>query len=186
MNERKRKGKGLNSAGIRRLTVTAMLFALAMVLSFIESLLPPVLASVPGSRFGLSNIAVMYALFFLGMKEAFSVAVLKSFFVILTRGPVAGFLSLSGGVLSILIMVVCLFFFKEKISYLLVSILGAVFHNVGQFIAISVVYPNTALWMYLPPLILFGIFAGILTSVSLKMMLPAIKKIQKIQQEEKV
>lgn len=186
MREEKKRGKGLGLAGIRRLTMTAMLFALAIVLSFVESLLPQVLASVPGSRFGLSNIAVMYALFFLGTKEAFSIAVLKSLFVILTRGPVAGFLSLSGGILSILIMVVCLFFLKEKVSYLLISVLGAVFHNVGQFIAISVVYPNTALWMYLPPLVLFGIFAGILTSVSLKMMLPAIKKIQKLQQEEKV
>ena len=45
------------------LVLTAMLFAIAIVLSLVEGALPALIPSVPGVRFGLSNIAVMYSLF---------------------------------------------------------------------------------------------------------------------------
>ena len=63
----------------RRLALTSLLFAMALILSIVENSLPPILVTVPGVKFGLSNIAVMYALFFLRKKEAFSIAILKSY-----------------------------------------------------------------------------------------------------------
>ena len=158
------------------LVLTALLFAIALVLSIIEDSLPP-LSIVPGVKFGLSNIAVMYALFFLGKGNAFSLAILKALFVLFTRGAIAGILSLFGGILSIIIMILLLFFFKEKISYLVISIFGAVFHNIGQFLVITFIYADLNIWSYLPMLLISGLIAGIVTATLLKFVLPVFKRL---------
>ena len=160
-----------------KLVLTAILFAFALVLSLAENALPPVPVPVPGVKLGLSNIVVMFSLFFVGKSQAFSIAVLKAIFVFLTRGFTASFLSLCGGVLSLIIMLLLILTFKEKISYLMLSIFGAVFHNIGQFFAISFLYSTMSLWAYIPLLIISGILAGITTSVLLKLVLPAFKKV---------
>lgn len=159
------------------LVLTALLFAMALVLSVVENSLPPILVQVPGVKIGLSNIAVMYALFFVGKRQAFSIAVLKAFFVFLTRGFVASALTFSGGILSLIVMSLMLYIFKHNISYLILSIFGAVFHNIGQFIAISLIYTNMFLWVYLPVLLISGVLAGIATSALLRFILPAFKRL---------
>jgi heptaprenyl diphosphate synthase len=161
----------------RLMVLTALLFAVALVLAIIESSIPPIFISVPGVKLGLSNIVVMYALFFLNKKQAFTIAVLKAFFVFVTRGAVAGILSFCGGILSLLVMVFLLYIFKERISYLTLSIFGSVSHNIGQFIAISFIYTGIYLWAYLPVLLIAGVIAGIATSTLLRFILPAFKRL---------
>jgi heptaprenyl diphosphate synthase len=128
-------------------------------------------------KLGLSNIAVMYALFFLNKRQAFMIAILKALFVFITRSTIAGLLSLSGGMMSIVVMSLLILIFKDKVSYLILSIFGAVFHNVGQFTMISLLYPNIKLWVYLPVLLIAGVIAGIATSVLLRFFLPAIQRL---------
>ena len=77
-----------------------MLFALAIALSYLESLVSPLLGLMPAIKLGLSNIVVMYALLFLRTRTALLLVVLKALFAFLTRGATAGFLSLCGGALS--------------------------------------------------------------------------------------
>lgn len=158
------------------LVLTALLFAIAIVLSIVENSLPAV-STVPGLKLGLSNIAVMYALFFINKKQAYTIAVLKAIFVFITRGMVASILSLTGGILSISVMVLLIFMFKDKLSYLALSIFGAISHNIGQFIAVSFIYTSMYLWVYLPVLLIAGIIAGLATSTLLKLILPAFKKL---------
>lgn len=159
------------------MVLTAMLFAVAIVLAVVENILPPILVTVPGVKLGLSNIAVMYALFFVGKRQAFMIAVLKSFFVFITRGAVAALLSLSGGVLSLVIMVILMIVFKDKISYLIISISGSIFHNIGQFIAISFILTTVYIWAYLPILLISGVIAGIATATLLRFIFPALEKL---------
>jgi len=161
----------------KMLVLTGLLFALALVFSMIENAIPPLPITVPGVKFGLSNIVVMFALFFIGTKEAFAIAVLKSIFVILVRGAVAGFLSFFGGVFSVIVMASLILIFRTKISYLIVSIFGSIFHNIGQFIAISIVYTSLGLWAYIPILLISGVVAGIITATMLRILLPAFKKL---------
>lgn len=161
----------------KQLVLTALLFAVALVLSVVENSFPPISAGIPGIKLGLSNIAVMFALFFLYKRQAFTIAVLKALFVLSTRGPIAGLLSLSGGVLSIAVMALLIFVFKDRVSYLILSIFGSVSHNVGQFIIISILYTNMYLWVYLPVLLVAGVIAGIATSTLLRFILPAFKKL---------
>lgn len=155
----------------------SLIFAIAIILAVVESMLPPLPVPVPGVKFGLSNIAVMYALFFLGGKQAYAITFLKGMFVFITRGAVAGALSLSGGLLSITVMLILFFILKEKISYTGISILGAVFHNIGQFLMISFIYMGTNLLAYLPVLLLSGVIAGIVTSTLLRFVLPALNRL---------
>ncbi len=161
------------------LVLTALLFAVALVLSIVENSLPSVsfFLPVPGVKLGLSNIAVMYALFFLNKKPAFAIAVLKGLFVVMTRGPIAGLLSFSGGVLSVIVMSLLMYLFRNKISYLALSIFGSITHNVGQFIVVSLIYTNMYLWVYLPVLLISGVIAGIATSILLRFILPAFNRL---------
>lgn len=166
-----------NLSKTQELVLTGLIFAAAVVLAIVENMLPPLPIAVPGVKFGLSNIAVMYALFFLGARHAYSIAVLKAVFVIVTRGFTAGVLSFSGGILSLTIMLLLLLIFKESISYLIISIMGAVFHNIGQFIVIVVIFSGMNIWAYLPVLIISGIIAGIVTSTLLKFIIPAFNRL---------
>jgi heptaprenyl diphosphate synthase len=159
------------------LVLTALLFAVALVLSVVENSIPTIPIPVPGVKLGLSNIAVMYALFFLDKKPAFTIGILKALFVGITRGPIAGLLSFSGGMLSLVIMSVLIIIFKDKISYFVLSILGSVFHNAGQFVVISFIYTNTYLWVYLPFLLIAGVIAGMATSTLLRFIMPAFKRL---------
>jgi len=162
---------------IKRTVLTGLLFAIALILSYVENALPPLIVTVPGIKIGLSNIVVMYALFFLGKKEAYIIAFLKSAFVLIIRSPVSAFLSLCGGVLSITVMLMLMLIFKKKISYLIISIMGAVFHNIGQLLAVCIIYTNIYILAYLPVLLTAGVVAGSLTTILLKLALPAFNRL---------
>ena len=167
--------KNLNKT--QMLVLTSLIFAVALVLAIVENMLPPLPIAVPGIKFGLSNIAVMYALFFLGKKQAYAIGILKAVFVFVTRGGIAGLLSLSGGILSITVMILLMAIFREKITYLIISIFGAVFHNIGQFIVITVIYTGMNMLAYLPVLLISGLAAGIVTSTLLKFIMPAFQRL---------
>ena len=158
----------------RQIALSGLLFALAMALSFAESAIAPMLGLMPGVKIGLANIVVMYALFFMGAKQALSLALLKSFFVLLTRGVVAGFLSLCGGLLSLLVMWALFRLFGKHITYFILSVCGALAHNVGQLIGASIVLSSALALTYAPVLIISGLAMGFVTSSSLSALLPAL------------
>lgn len=177
MEKEARQGQFANTGKTQQMVLAAMIFATALVLAIAENLLPPLPIAVPGVKFGLSNIAVMYALFFLGSKQAYAIAVLKGFFVFITRGAIAGALSLSGGILSITIMLILLLVFRDRITYLIISIFGAVFHNLGQFLVIILLYTGVNIWAYFPVLLVSGVIAGMVTSTLLRFILPALLRL---------
>ncbi len=176
MKQQKNTQSSVNFKKTKQIVFTGILFAIAIVLSIVEGMLPP-FTILPGAKLGLSNIVVMYAIFFLGVKYSLSISILKSTFVAITKGAVTGFISFSGGLFSIIIIYLLLFIFKNKVSYLVLSISGAIFHNIGQFLAILFIYGNMGVLAYLPALIIFGVVSGIATATLLKIILPAFKKI---------
>ena len=165
-----------NSVRVRRLVLTGLLFALALILALVEDVIPtPVF--VPGIKLGLSNIVVMYTMFFVGKRQALAIAVLKAGFVFLTRGLIASLLSLSGGLLSVAVMLLLLLIFGKRISYMMLSVAGAVCHNAGQLLTAAAIYTSLVLWGYLPVLVLSGIVAGAATSVLMRVTMPALNKL---------
>ena len=72
----------------KKLTVMAMTTAVAMILSFVESQIPAFVA-VPGVKIGLANIAVVFALYRLGWKEAVAISMVRVVLVSMLFGSVA-------------------------------------------------------------------------------------------------
>ncbi len=167
---------------LHRLIYMALLLAMAIVLSWFEGLLPPIPAPVP-LKFGLSNIAIMYALFFLGGKEVFVLAILKSFFVLLMRGLLPAGLSLAGGLLSVLLMYLLNRLLKEKGSYFLLSIAGAIAHNLGQFLVLLIFFNALSLLWILPILLATGIGTGIISASLLRLLIPALKQLPSLSKD---
>ncbi len=164
-----------NFSKAKYISYMAMLLTLIVVLSIFESSLAALAALPPGVKLGLANIVTMFALFFLGKKVAFSLTIAKGIFVFITRGFSAGILSISGGIVSICVIIILSAIFKDKISYLLLSIAGAVFHNIGQLIALIVILDNNKYTLYyLPVLIISGLIMGTITGVLLKSLLPVL------------
>ena len=159
----------------RQVALGGMLFALAIVLGVVEGLIAPALGLPPGIKPGLANIVVMYALFFLGKRQALLLVLLKAMFAMLTRGASAGALSLSGGLLSLAVMCLVLFLDKRP-SFLILSIAGAVCHNLGQLLMASLWLQTAFSLAYAPVLIISGIGMGALTAVSLRVLLPALRR----------
>lgn len=168
----------------KNLTLSGLLFALAMALSFVESSIAPMLGLMPGVKIGLANIVVMYALFFMGTRQALTLVLLKAFFVLLTRGAVAGLLSLSGGLLALLVML-CLYKLPRRPTYFIMSVSGALAHNIGQLIAVSVVLNTPLALTSAPVLIVSGLGMGLITSASLNALLPALEKLGFSQKKDK-
>ncbi len=148
---------------VRKMTTLAISVSLAMVLSFIESQIPPLVA-VPGVKIGLSNIVSVFLLYTLGAPSAVLVALIRVLLSsVLFGNSVSLLYSLSGAALSLLVMVLAK---KIKIfSHVGVSILGGVFHNIGQTLAAMAIMENAALAVYIPPLLISGLVAGIIVGV---------------------
>lgn len=155
-----------------------LLFAVAVVLSYVEGMIV-IPGLPPGVKLGLSNIVTMYCVFFLGTANAYTLAVLKALSVLLMRGPTGALLSLLGGVVSVTVMLLLLRLRKQKLSYLVISILGAIGHNMGQLLGASMLTGTTLTLYYFPILILSGIMMGFVTGLVLKTVLPAVEKLDR-------
>lgn len=158
------------------IALSGLLFALAMALSFIEGTLV-IPGLLPGMKLGLANIVVMYALFFMGPKQALVLDVLKAFFVFLVSGWTAGFLSLCGGLLSLLVMWLLYYHCPLRPTWFILSVCGALAHNIGQLLGASVILSTAVSLYYAPVMLVLGLVMGMLTSVTLRAMLPALGRL---------
>lgn len=166
------------SQSIHYLSYLSLLFSLVLVLAWMENLLPPPPLPVP-LRYGLANLAVMCGYFVLGLPSALILTLLKAFFVLMTRGLLAGSLSLSGGLLAFLTFTSIDILYRKNASYFLLSVLSATAHNLGQIFVISFIYEGTTLIFLLPPLLLLGFFSGGLLSFVMKPLLPLFERLKK-------
>lgn len=147
----------------KRISTYGLLVALAFIFSYIEALVP-INSPVPGIKLGLANIVVMIALYKLGAKEAFSIALVRVVLVGFTFGNLMMMMySLAGSVLSCSSMI--LLKKSNKFSMVGVSISGGVMHNVGQILMAILVLDTVQLYYYLPVLIISGIVTGILIGI---------------------
>lgn len=160
-----------NSA--EKVALGGLLFALAIALSMMESAVSPLLGLMPGVKLGLANIVVMYALLFIGKGQAFTLAVLKAFFSFLFFGATAGFLSLLGGILSLLIMIAVR---RLGATLFIMSVCGALAHNAGQLLGASLILSSALALNYMPVLLISGLIMGSATAASVRILLPALQK----------
>jgi len=159
------------------------MLALAFALAYIEHSLPPLPFMPPNVRLGLSNIVTMFCIFHIGKSGGALICVLKACFVLLTRGPYAGLLSLCGGSVSVLVMILLFTAPAIQIPRIYISAAGGVFHNLGQLAAVCLIMKSAGLFAaYAPLLILSGLFAGIVTGALFNTLTPALEKFTTKQQ----
>lgn len=137
----------------------ALLTALAMVLSWVESLVPLSVA-VPGVKLGLTNLVVLFALYRMGTRAAWCLSLVRVLLVSFTFGNAFSlWYSLAGAILSLLVMMALKA--TGKFSVTGVSVAGAVCHNLGQILVAMAVLRSTAVAFYYPALLLSGTIAGV-------------------------
>ena len=158
----------------KKMVTLSAIIAVAMILSYVESLIPAFVA-VPGVKLGLSNIATMFALYTLGWPYSICVSLIRVF---LSSYLFAGFTSLiysfSGAVLALTVMI--LLSRIKALSTVVISIAGAVAHNVGQVIAVCLVMENAYIAFNLAPLLLTGTIAGVVIGLASAALIERTKK----------
>ena len=142
----------------RKTALYGILIALAMVMSFIESLIPIPLP-VPGVKIGLANLVTIAGLYLVGIPGTICVTVLRVVLIGFTFGnPYSMIYGLSGSFLSLFVMALAKRY--RLFSHVGISILGGVFHNIGQMVFASVIVQTMGVFVYLPTLLTAGCIAG--------------------------
>ena len=148
------------SERVRKLTMRAMLVALAFVLSWLEAQVPTYIA-VPGVKLGLTNLVVLLALYKLSWGDALAINIIRIVLTGFTFGSVASmWYSLAGGILSFIGMVIVKNLLKARI--VVVSVTGGLLHNLGQLLVAVFILDTPSLFYYLVVLWLAGSIAGFL------------------------
>jgi heptaprenyl diphosphate synthase len=158
----------------RKIAFMGVLLGVMLVLSLAEGMMPPILP--PFGRFGLPNIVVLYCLQCLGWREAGAMVLLKAGFALLTRGAVAGTLSLTGGLLSFGLMLLLTLLTKRRASLAALGVTGAVAHNIGQLTVFSIWVKTNVLPAYLPVMLIAGIVTGFATGTVFRLTLPFLRR----------
>ena len=152
-----------------RVSVSAVLTALAMIFSYVEAILP-FNFGVPGIKLGLSNLVVLVALYSLGAGYAFAINLTRIVLSgLLFSGVSAMLYSLSGGLLSFVVML--LLSKTGLFSPAGVSMAGGVAHNIGQVTIASLVTSTVKIYLYLPVLLISGTITGLLLGIAASMVL---------------
>ena len=143
--------------------------ALALIFSYVESLIPFQIG-IPGVKLGLANLIIVIALYKMSLREAYLLSV--------TRVVLSGFLfsnlfsilySLAGALASLTVMAVL----KRTGGFSVtgVSIAGGVMHNVGQLIVAMFVVQTFSVSYYIPVLLAAGLVTGLVIGVAADSML---------------
>lgn len=158
----------------KRITILSFFCALAMIMSYLESLVPLPLPF--GIKVGLPNIIIVFILCRIGIKEAIAVSLVRVILVSLLFGNSLSLAySLAGAVLSLTLMIVLSLF--KNFSTVGISVVGGVAHNAGQIIVACIVMDTAQISYYMPILAISGIVAGVLVGIAGHLL---IKKFPKI------
>ena len=149
-----------NALRTKKITFLALFASLALLLSYVEMLLPPIFTGVPGIKMGLPNIVIILILYRFGIKEAAIVSLVRLLIVSILFGNITMlWYSLAGAVLSLAVM--GMLKKLDILSTVGVSVAGAIMHNVGQMIVAMLLMQTSEIGYYMIVLSITGTVAGI-------------------------
>lgn len=166
---------------LKRLTFDAMLIGVAMMISYLEAILPlRFVIPLPGVKLGLANLAVMIAFFAYGASDAGAVSLARLLLTAMLFGNAASFLfSALGGLCAFCGLLLYKLVLKRLLSPIGASILCAALHNTGQLVAAGILLSDAAVVAYAPIMLTASVFCGALNGILLVMIigiLPEVKK----------
>lgn len=152
------------SMNYKKFCLSALFLALSIAIYTLESFIPPI--GIPGAKLGLSNIVTLMALLYLGVKCGACILFLRIAITALFSGTIVSFLfSLFGGVFAFVIMSVIVKLLPNKLIWA-ASVMGAIFHNIGQLLAAIIIIDNINVVYYLPVLTVTAIATGAFTGLA--------------------
>lgn len=157
------------------ITKIAILTSICVVISIIESYFTFIGDIIPGLKLGLANIVIIFALYKCGFKTALLVSLIRVLIVAILRTGfgINFFFSLSGALFSIIAMTILM---KTKLSIIGVSIIGSIFHSIGQVLIGIIMLDNYNVIYYLPYLLIFSIPTGIIIGIITKKIINSTEK----------
>ena len=149
-----------NRKRTRRITMLALCTSAALLLSYVEMLIPPIFTGIPGIKMGLPNIAILLVLYRAGAKEAAAVSFIRIVIISILFGNITMFwYSLAGATLSLAVMI--LLKRIDILSSVGVSVAGALAHNIGQILVAMLLMQTTQIGYYMIVLSITGAVSGI-------------------------
>ena len=162
--------------GTRRITLLALLTAIALTIFMVEAQIPVPIA-IPGVKLGLANVVTVYAVFVLGPADALLVLCARVFLGAVFSGQMSTLLySLGGGLCCYLAMLALRRVFPRRQLWL-VSPIAAIFHNLGQLLVAAGVMKTWAVLAYLPYLVLAGVLAGAFTGLCAQFLMARLPRV---------
>ncbi len=161
----------------KTLVFLSVFTAVAMVLSYIEAILPPIWSAVPGIKIGLPNIIIIFLLYRLSVKHAAAVSLIRILLTAVLFGNAVTLLySLAGAVLSLAVMAILKR--TDRFSMVGVSVLGGVFHNLGQILVAMLILETAEIGYYMIVLTVTGTLAGVLVGILGSLVLKYTKRVK--------
>ena len=152
----------------------AITVAIAMTLSYIDRIITSLAPLPPGIKLGLANIAVVFALYKLGTKEAAIISVLRVALTAMLFGSMVSFwYAIAGATVSLILMILLKKF--TPLSCVTVSTVGGISHNIAQICVASLLFDTNLLIYYLPFLLVAGVVAGIVIGTASALLVKRIK-----------
>ena len=152
-----------NMTNAKKVTLSALMAALALIFSYIEMLIP-FTPAIPGIKLGIANLVVIIALYHMGAGYAVLINIVRIFMAGLLFSGVFGIIySMAGAILSMAVMTLL----KRAgiFSVAGVSMAGGVAHNLGQILIAAFLVSNLSIFVYFPVLIFSGIISGAVIGV---------------------
>lgn len=153
----------------KRIALDAMLAAVALLLFIVEAQLPP-LTSIPGIKIGLANTVTLAAVYLCGRRDAAAILFVRVCLGAVFAGNPTTFLYSAGGAVLCL-LVTCLVCAPLKKTVWVVSVLGAIAHNIGQLCIAAVLMQSGAVFWYLPYLLIAAVVSGTFTGLCVQFLL---------------
>ena len=138
---------------------------LALLLSYVEFLLPPLFAAVPGIKIGLPNVVILFMLYRAGFRYAALISFIRlSISSLLFGNAMTLVYSTAGALLSLLIMGILKK--TDKFSAVGVSVAGGVMHNLGQVLVAMLLLDTPQIAYYMIVLAFTGTISGIFVGLT--------------------
>lgn len=161
------------------MTTIALLSSLALVLSWLESMIP-FQPGLPGVKLGLANLVIVFALYHMDVRSSLLINVVRILLAgLLFSGPFGTLYSMAGGAASLAAMTgLQAWNLRRRVrkqgdlfSIFGISMAGGVFHNLGQLVIAILFVSNLNLIFYFPVMILSGIVTGLVNSSIARLLL---------------
>lgn len=152
----------------QKVSFLSMCVAIALILGYLESLIP-FFSSIPGIKLGLPNLVIVWILYTYSFKDALLVNIVRVTLNAILFGNIYSFIfSLTGGCLSL-----CMMYLFHKLNFHIysVSMMGGIFHNIGQML-MAILLTSTQMIYYLPVLLVTGMICGTLNGIISDKLIP--------------